>query len=109
MSSENNCIFPRNAINNGKAHIEGKIYEIYNISYGGFAIEDDMQTHNYDKIYNIKIILDGCNFQLEMQCKSIKMWNNQNMCGFEFYKRSKQQIIDVDRYLIILDNKRKFK
>lgn len=93
----------RSPIDNGKAFIDGNAYEIQDLSHGGFAVMGKLPTEDPNKVYDIKFMLDATNRQLKTRCKIMKMWDNDDMCGFEFFNPSKQQMVDINNYLKALD------
>lgn len=102
-SNENKRAYDRRPIDNGKAYIDGTAYRIHDLSHGGFALSGQLPTGDPDKVYEIRFMLSSTNRQLETRCKIMKMWDSDEMCGFEFYKPSKQQMVDINNYLKALD------
>jgi len=95
--------FDRRPIDNGMAYIEGHAYHIHDLSHGGFALHGALPENEPEKIYEIKFSLEPTNRQMETRCKIIQMWGNDDMCGFEFYEPTKQQMIDISNYLKAID------
>lgn len=102
-STENKRVYDRSPIDNGKAFIEGHVYSIHDLSHGGFAVNGKLPIEDPNKVYDIRFLLESTNRQMETRCKIMKMWDSDNMCGFEFYKPSKQQLVDINNYLKALD------
>ncbi len=94
---------PRSTVENSFAYIEGQTFPIHDLSHGGFAVSGKLENEDPDKVYTIKFVLKSTNRQMETQCTIMKMWNHDDMSGFEFYKPDKQQLVDISNFLQALD------